>query len=113
MEWWYIPLGIGVVALLRYLWVSRFLSRETVSAVPKLDAYIPGRHETARHAGEAPVETPGGPDAVAGDTGDESAGADDPGTWIEIDIEPLFPSSDSAATYLVDLTGENETETSS
>ena len=49
-------------------------------------------------------------DAIAGETGDDAGGADDPGTWIEIDIEPLFPSSDSSVTHLVDLTEEHDPE---
>jgi hypothetical protein len=61
---------------------------------------------------EAPSDgRPGGTSYVA-DPGSiaESAADDEDGIWIELDIEPLFPSSDSSVTHLVDLTEEQDTE---
>ncbi len=86
------------------------LPGETVSAVPKLDGYTPGRNAEARDAGEVLEQTSGEVDAIAEETADDLAGTDGLGTWIEIDIQPLFPSSDSAVTHLVDLTEDHDPE---
>lgn len=92
MDWWLIPIGLAVLALLRYLWVAAFNGRDTVSAMPELDGYVPGE----RGGVEPPRET----------ASDPQREVDDGGTWIEIDIEPLFASSESR--QIVEVTEDPE-----
>ena len=123
MDWWLIPLGIAAAALLRFVWVVAFQPGETVSAVPELSAYVPvepgaGRSvgcaeddaPTVRPSAVVPVTSPGrdvdsepdqidqgAPGVAVAETeliADGDADQND-GIWIELDITPLFPSSES------------------
>lgn len=104
MDWWLVPIGLGVAVLLRFVWVA-FHRRETVSAMPELDGYVPGasREEDPLEATEPPT----GP-AAGGDAARDGEGAGGDGIWIELDIEPLFASSETA--QIVDLTEEQGPE---
>lgn len=134
MEWWFIPIGLGLAALARLLWVAALHSGETVSSVPELDGYVPGDHSTRvavapkalsprnADAGDgsasapidvgdgsasAPLEPDDGPDpAAVDDSGPPDPGVGDGEIWIELDIEPLFSSSQTSR--LVDLTEDPE-----
>ncbi len=130
MDWWLIPLGIAAAALLRFVWVAAFHPRETVSAVPELSAYVPvepgaGRSvgragdatPTVRPSAVAPTTSPGrdvdsepiqtdqvAPGVAVVETELIAAGDTDQngGIWIELDITPLFHSSESR--QIVDVT---------
>ncbi len=135
MDWWLIPLGIGVAVLLRFVWVAAFHPDETVSAMPELDGYVPGGYANgeptgndaedalraeARSVGEAPSGRTKGHESELVEWGDDlrevdrsgtDAGVatdDDGETWIELDITPLFPSSESR--QIVDLTEAEDPE---
>ncbi len=137
MDWWLIPLGLSFAVLLRLLWVAAFHPGETVSAMPELDGYVPGEQGATRPAdaatddlanghqiavepptefGQSIVSEPEHPgegvDArsvpVAGTGAADDETSDDGGTWIELDIEPLFPSSDKL--QIVDLTEAEDPE---
>ena len=128
MDWWHIPVAIGVVALLWFLWVAAFHPAETVIAMRELDGYVPGSHDP----GDAPeADTPTGgitgpptgsdppsePASEPADSREDPQGAacagpdvtaDDGGIWIELDITPLFASSEHRS--VVDLTEVEDPE---
>lgn len=123
MDWWLIPVGIAVIALVWLLWAAAFHTGETVSALPELDGYVPGesdlsRSDTAKQDPQvvepsegAPNDQAAGADAVGtarpaeGDSGGAESDEED-GIWIEIDIEPLFASSESR--QIVEVTEDPE-----
>ncbi|MDH3248711.1 MAG: hypothetical protein OEQ47_07105 [Acidimicrobiia bacterium] len=102
MDWWLVPVGLGVAVLLRVVWVA-FHTRETVSAMPELDGYVPGG---SREGDPLEATEPRTGPAAGGARDGEDAGGD--GIWIELDIEPLFSSSETAR--IVDLTEEQDPE---
>lgn len=134
MDWWLIPIAIGVVALLWFLWVAAFHPAETVSSMRELDGYVPGTRDPDEPSGHAAeTDTPTGewrsarlstrthttPGSEADDPSNDPtvvAGAepgvadDDGGIWIELDITPLFPSSGHQS--VVDLTEVEDPEPS-
>lgn len=96
MDSWQVAIWIagGLVALLvvRMLWAAMFRAPTTVSPLADLGRY------------EASEETANGEGRAIGQLGEDESD----GTWIEIDIQPLFPSSERRP--VIDLTVENEPE---
>lgn len=112
MEWWQVLAVIGGVwlsaAMLRRLWVVALLTRESIAPIPELDGYVPN-HRRLRSADPDVRSSKRGPrDGV--DRADTVVGDDDEGIWIELDVEPLFKSSDRAPVEIVDSNDENEPE---
>ena len=99
MDWWLIPAVLAVAVLARLLWVAVFRPDETGSAMPELDGHAAREPGAARRDGSE-VDYSARRDGEA---------ADDGGIWIELDIEPLFPSSER---QIVDLTEEQDPEVS-
>ncbi|HEY5651456.1 MAG TPA: hypothetical protein VIW46_08425 [Acidimicrobiia bacterium] len=96
MDFWQVVIWVagGLVALLvvRMLWAAMFRAPTTVSPLADLGRY------------EASEETTKGDGRAVEQLGE----GESDGTWIEIDIEPLFPSSERSP--VIDLTVENEPE---
>ena len=109
MEWWQIFAVVGGVwlcaAMLRFLWVVAFHTRESIAPIPELDGYVPN-HRRGRSADR---DVRGSKRGLEVDRSDTVVGDDD-GIWIELDVEPLFKSSDRAPVEIVDLIAENEPE---
>lgn len=78
--------GAVVFVVIRMLWLSMFRSSEIVSPLPPLGS----------------ATSTGAIEPADDDQAD--------GIWIEIDIEPLFPSSERS---VIDLTSEQEPESRS
>lgn len=123
MDWWLVPVGIAVVVLLWFLWEAAFHSRETVSAMPELEGYVPAESDLARSRSGDSMHDPLAVDqsserSTTGRTLDSHSDeevpsteateseVDDDGIWIEIDIEPLFASSESR--QIVEVTEDPE-----
>ena len=102
--------------MLRFLWVAAFHPDETVSSVPQLDSYVPGeRSGTSPMVGASQSDpsnaTPSTiePSIESDQAHEPGEGVvDDDGIWIELDIEPLFSSSDRPR--IVDLTEAEDPE---
>jgi hypothetical protein len=77
-----------------------------------MGGYVPnGRWSRGGNRGDRGAER-GLPDVDDHKNADTAVGDENRGTWIELDIEPLFKSSDRAPVAIVDLTEENEPEAS-
>ena len=112
MEWWQIlAVGGGVwlcAVMLRRLWVVAIHTRESIAPILELDGYVPN-HRRGRIADRDVRGSKRGQLDVV-DRADTVVGNDDDGIWIELDIEPLFKSSDRAPVEIVDVTDEDEPE---
>ena len=111
MAWWLIPAAIVIAAVLRLIWVAAFHPRERVAAMPELEGYIPGDRSTEPLSATAIDDRQsqggdGGMEAMDAPE-NESEADEDGGVWIELDVEPLFPSSERS---VIDLTGERAPE---
>ena len=96
MDWWLIPAVVAIAVLLRMFWMAVFRSAESTP---------PAQAESAGVADDDPRSSDHGASVP-------SEGVDDDdGIWIELDIEPLFPSSQSR--QIVDLTEEHDPESTS
>lgn len=107
MDWWLVPVGLGVAVLLRFVWVA-FHTRENVSAMPELDGYVPGGSVGSREGDPLEAMEPRTGPAAGGDSARDGEDAGGDGIWIELDIEPLFSSSETSR--IVDLTEEQDPE---
>ena len=72
--------------------------------MPELEGYVPNQRPGRTDYLDVRGWNRGLVDEV--DRPDTVGGVDDDGIWIELDIEPLFKSSDRAPVEIVDLTEE-------
>jgi hypothetical protein len=111
MDMWQVVVWVGGISLgfvaLRMLWVAAFDAPKKTSSIPTLDSYLPSDDESDG------MDTNPEPRRQESD-GDDAGGLEpvEGGTWIELDIKPLFRSSQTPPYGVIDLTEERKKRSS-
>ncbi len=106
-DWWGLLAG-----LFRRIWIRAIGDDEPTTSdgegVPGGRVPPPNVTEGEFHGERLEEDEGSAPHYAGADEADRGSRAD--GVWIELEIEPLFPSSEAQPRHLVDLTEDNESE---